>query len=43
VNAAIFSPEDGDSIFLRNAGIYPGVYMTLQRQKINIIFTAVRT
>jgi hypothetical protein len=27
------SPEDGDSAFLRNAGIYPKIHMALQRKR----------
>jgi hypothetical protein len=37
-NAAIFSPEKGDSMFLRNVGIYPRFYKAPQP-----IFTSVIT
>jgi hypothetical protein len=39
-----FSPEDGNSVFLRNVGIYLQVYLPFFAQKTNTdIITAVRT
>jgi hypothetical protein len=42
-NPAIFNPEDGDSMFLQNAGMYVSLDgVTIHNNNI-VIFTAVRT